>query len=292
VRLVVGRDADEAAKMARAALDHNADAVVVVGGDGMVSLGLQLVAETGIPLGVIPAGTGNDVARFLGLPLRDPEAAARIVAAGRTCAFDLGRISGPGSLAPRWFGTVLACGLDSKVNERANRMRHPRGPSRYTLALLAELGPFRAVPFSLDADGARIELDGMLVAVGNGPSYGGGMRICPQADPRDGRFQITVVGRVGKPTLLRIFPRVYSGRHIEHPKVHVHHAASVELSSPAASARSKSAQPESAQSEPAQPDRPISIWADGEWAGMLPARVETVPGALLAYVPEPTASAG
>src|SRR5258708_22914511 len=123
------------------------------------------------------------------------------------------------------------------------------------------------------------------------------MRICPQADPRGGRFQITVVERVGKPTLLRIFPKVYSGRHIEHPKVHVHHAASVELSSPAPSARPKSAQPgsgqpgsgqaASAQSESAQPDRPISIWADGEWAGMLPARVETVPGALLAYVPAP-----
>jgi diacylglycerol kinase (ATP) len=272
VRYIVGHDADEAAKKARAALDHNVSAIVVVGGDGVVSLGLQFVAGTGIPLGVIPAGTGNDVARFLGLPLRDPEAAARIVAAGHTARFDLGRITGPGTAEPRWFGTVLACGLDSKVNERANRMRRPRGPSRYTLALLAELGPFRALPFTLDADGTKTELDGMLVAVGNGPSYGGGMLICPQADPRDGRFQITVVERVGKPTLLRIFPKVFSGRHVEHPKVHVHHAASVELSSPASSAQ------------------PVSIWADGEWAGVLPARLETVPGALLAYLPEPTAT--
>ena len=267
VRLLVGRDADEAAKQARAACDHYAEALVVVGGDGMVSLGLQLVACTGIPLGVIPAGTGNDVARFLGLPLRDPEAAARIVAAGHACAFDLGRISGPGSLASRWFGTVLACGLDSKVNERANRMRRPRGSSRYTLALLAELGPFRAIPFALEADGARTELKGMLVAVGNGPSYGGGMRICPQADVHDGRFQITLVDEVSKPTLLRIFPRVFSGRHVEHPKVSVRHAAAVELSSPS--------------------EQTVSVWADGEWAGVLPARVETVPGALLAYVPEP-----
>ena len=265
VRLVVGRDADEAAKRARAACDGTASALIVVGGDGMVSLGLQLVAGTGIPLGVIPAGTGNDVARFLGLPLRDPEAAARIVAAGHTGAFDLGRISGPGSLAPRWFGTVLACGLDSKVNERANRMRRPKGSSRYTLALLAELAPFKAIPFALEADGARTELNGMLIAVGNGPSYGGGMRICPQADVHDGRFQITLVDEVSKPTLLRIFPHVYSGRHIEHPKVRVRHAAAVELSSTA--------------------DQTVSIWADGEWAGVLPARVETVPGALLAYVP-------
>ena len=264
-RLVIGRDADEAAKKARAALDDDAGALVVVGGDGMVSLGLQLVAGTGKPLGVIPAGTGNDVARFLGLPLRDPEAAARIVVAGHTAAFDLGCISGPGALAPRWFGTVLACGLDSKVNERANRMRRPKGQSRYTLALLAELPPFKAIHFALDADGARTELNGMLVAVGNGPSYGGGMRICPQADVHDGRFQITLVDQVSKPTLLRIFPRVFSGRHVEHPKVSVRHAAAVELSAAAG--------------------QTVSIWADGEWAGVLPAHVETVPGALLAYVP-------
>jgi diacylglycerol kinase (ATP) len=265
VQFIVGRDADEAAKNARDALDGDVDALVVAGGDGMVNLGLQVVAGTGVPLGVIPAGTGNDIARYLGIPLRDPEAAAKIVATGHTGAFDLGRISGPGTLAPRWFGTVLACGLDSKVNERANKMRRPKGPSRYTLALLAELPVFHAIPFALEADGARTELKGMLVAVGNGPSYGGGIRICPQADVHDGRFQITLVDEVSKPTLLRIFPKAYSGRHIEHPRVSVRHAAAVELSSTA--------------------KQTVSIWADGEWAGVLPARVETVPGALLAYVP-------
>ncbi len=276
VRLVIEQSAEQSAKKARALLDGDADSVVVVGGDGMVSLGLQLVAGTGVPLGVIPAGTGNDVARYLGLPLRDPEAAVQIVSAGHTDDFDLGRISGPGSLTARWFGTVLACGLDSKVNERANRMRRPRGPSRYTLALLAELGPFTAVPFALDADGEHTELDGMLIAVGNGPSYGGGMRICPQADPRDGRFQVTAVDRVSKPTLLRIFPKVFSGRHIEHPKVRVLQAAAVELS---------------CRADPGRPEQTVSIWADGEWAGVLPARVETVPGALRAYVPGPVSAA-
>lgn len=273
VRLVMEQSAEQAAKTARALLDDDADSVVVVGGDGMVSLGLQLVAGTGIPLGVIPAGTGNDVARYLGLPLRDPEAAVGIVSAGHTDDFDLGRISGPGSLTARWFGTVLACGLDSKVNERANRMRRPRGPSRYTLALLAELGPFRAIPFALQADDqTRVEFDGMLIAVGNGPSYAGGMQICPQADPRDGIFQITSVDRVAKLTLLRIFPKVFSGRHIAHPRVHVQNASAVELS---------------CRIEPGRPEQTVSIWADGEWAGVLPARVETVPGALRAYVRGP-----
>jgi diacylglycerol kinase (ATP) len=264
VRRIIGRDAHDAAKQARAALDAGAPALVVVGGDGMASLGLQLVAGTGIPLGVIPAGTGNDMARWLGLPLDDPEAAARVVADNRTAAFDLGRVTSSYAGEPRWFGNVVACGLDSKVNERANRMRRPRGPSRYTLALLAELGPFRVLPFDLVVGGERRSLDGMLIAVGNGPSYGGGMRICPQADPRDGRFQVTVVNRVGKITLLRIFPRIFSGRHVEHPVVDVWHGARVELASKA---------PE-----------PVSLWADGERIGTLPAVCETVPGALTAFV--------
>lgn len=265
VQPILGTDADDAAKRARAALDTGADALVVAGGDGMVSLALQLVASTGVPLGVIPAGTGNDAARFLGLPLGAPEAAARIIAAGTTGRFDLGRVTAAGKPEPRWFATVLACGLDSKVNERANRMRRPRGSSRYTLALLAELAPFCALPFGVTVDGTAGAVDGMLIAVGNGPSYGGGMRICPLADPRDGRFQVTVVERVRKPTLLRIFPKVFSGRHIAHPKVGVRHGAVVELTSSAA--------------------EPVSVWADGERVGVLPATCETVPGALTVYLP-------
>ncbi len=262
---IVGRDAHDAAKQARAALDAGASALVVVGGDGMVHLGLQLVAGTGTPLGVIPAGTGNDVARYVGLPLADPEAAARIVAAGHAATFDLGRVTSADSGEPRWFGTVMACGLDSKVNERANRMRRPRGPSRYTLALLAELGPFRALPLDVTIDATHESVEGMLIAVGNGPSYGGGMRICPQADPRDGRFQVTVVNRVGKATLLRIFPKVFSGRHAEHPAVDIRHGSRIELASTA---------PE-----------PVSVWADGERVGTLPAVCETVAGALTVFVP-------
>jgi diacylglycerol kinase (ATP) len=267
VNRIAGRDAHDAAKLARAALEAGAPALVVVGGDGMVNLGLQLVAGTGRPLGIIPAGTGNDVARYLGLPLGDPEAAARIVAAGHTERSDLGRVTSAYSGEPRWFGTVMACGLDSKVNERANRMRRPRGPSRYTLALLAELVPFRALPFELSIDGARESFEGMLVAVGNGPSYGGGMRICPQADPRDGSFQATVVHRVRKGTLLRIFPGVFSGRHVRHPKVAVREGVRVELASSAPT--------------------PVSVWADGERVGTLPAVCETVPGALTVFAPAP-----
>lgn len=276
VQTVVGGSAEEAVALAAEALGRGAGALVVVGGDGMVNAALPLVAGTGTALGLIPAGTGNDTARFLGLPVRDPEAAARIVLGGRTAAFDLGRVQAQGRAEPHWFSTVLACGLDSKVNERANRMRRPRGPSRYTLALLAELFPFRAPAFRIALDQAEpVDRRCMLIAVGNGPSYGGGMKICAEGDPRDGRFQVTVVGKVGKLTLLRIFPRVFNGSHLGHPAVDAYQAAQVVLSGP-------DTDPEGAA--------PVSVWADGEYVGLLPATATAVPGALTAFVPDPAAA--
>ena len=281
VRAVAGRSAEEGVELARRAISQGARALVVVGGDGMVNAALPLVAGTGTAFGLIPAGTGNDTARILGLPRRDPEAAARIVLDGRTGYFDLGKVQTADGADPRLFATVLACGLDSKVNERANRMRRPRGSSRYTLALLAELLPFRAPAFRLDLDGAEpFEQRCMLIAVGNGPSYGGGMRICPQADPQDGRFQVTVVGEVRKTTLLRIFPRVFKGGHVRHPAVAVHTASRIVLSGPAGA---ESADPPQAADE-------VSIWADGEYIGRLPATLMVAPGALTAFVPGPPAA--
>ncbi|HEV2636614.1 MAG TPA: diacylglycerol kinase family protein [Actinocrinis sp.] len=290
VETVVGRSAAEAVDLAARAIGRGAGMLVVVGGDGMVNAALPLVAGTGTALGLIPAGTGNDTARFLGLPLQDPEAAARAVLSGRTRAFDLGQVQATAAAdagsaiappaGPRWFATVLACGLDSKVNERANRMRRPRGSSRYTLALLAELLPFRAPWFRIRLDEAEpIDRRCMLIAVGNGPSYGGGMRICAEADPHDGRFQVTAVSRVGKLTLLRIFPRVFAGTHLKHPKVDAYQAAQVVLSGPDAAADGSG--PGAA---------PVSVWADGEYIGLLPATVTAVPGALTAFVPEPVTS--
>ena len=169
VKPVIGSSVGEAVGMARRTLGRDGRTLVVVGGDGMISAALPLVAGTGVTLGLIPAGTGNDTARFLGLPRHDPEAAAQIVIDGRTALYDLGQVRTVGRADPHWFTTVLACGLDSKVNERANLMRWPRGSSRYTLALLAELLPYRASGFRLELDGGDpIDRRCMLIAVGNG----------------------------------------------------------------------------------------------------------------------------
>lgn len=261
VRTVVGEDADDALTRARAAVHAGTGALIAVGGDGMANLALQAVAGTRTPLGVIAVGTGNDFARSLGLPVRDPAAAGALVAdalkASRIRELDLGRVDG------HWFGTVLASGFDSRVNDRGNRMRWPGGRFKYDLAIVAELATFKPVPYRITLDdGPVLEVEATLVAVGNGTSYGGGMKICAGADMTDGLFDITVVGDCSRATLLKVFPRVYKGTHLDHPVVTVHRAKKVELAAEG-----------------------ITGYADGEPLGSLPLTVECVPGAALIVGP-------
>ncbi|MFB6847651.1 diacylglycerol kinase [Streptomyces sp. NPDC056373] len=228
VRTVLGEDAEDALVRARAAVESGTGALIAVGGDGMAGLALQALAGTRTPLGLVAVGTGNDFARALGMPVREPAAAGRMIAdalkCGRIRDIDLGQVG------DRWFGTVLASGFDSRVNDRGNRMRWPTGRLKYDLAMIAELAGLRPVPYRIRLDDGEVrEVEATLVAVGNGSSYGGGMRICPDADLTDGLFDVTVVGDCSRSTLLRVFPRVYRGTHVEHPKVTVLRAARVEI---------------------------------------------------------------
>jgi diacylglycerol kinase (ATP) len=248
--------ADAARERARAAIESGVDALAVCGGDGMVHLGAGLCAGTALPLGIVAAGTGNDVATALGLPVHDAAAAARVIAGGHVRSIDAGRAVGADGTT-RWWVGVLGAGFDSLVNERANRWVRPRGRLRYTLAVARELPVFRPVPFVLELDGGRRETPAMLVAVGNGPSYGGGMRVCPDADPADGLLDVAVVHALSTPAFLRVFPRVFAGTHVRHPAVEVVRARRVRLEAPG-----------------------IVAFADGERVGPLPLDCEVVPGAL------------
>lgn len=256
VRTVLGEDAADALARARAAVTDGTGALVAVGGDGMAGLALQAVAGTATPFGLVAVGTGNDFARALGLPVRDPAAAGRLIAEalkeGRLHDIDLGQVG------DHWFATVLASGFDSRVNDRGNRMRWPVGRLKYDLAMLAELAAFRPVPYRITLDDGQVrEVEATLVAVGNGSSYGGGMRICPDADLTDGLFDVTVVGDCSRTTLLRVFPRVYRGTHVDHPVVTVVRAAQVEIVA----------------------DR-VTGYADGEPLGPLPLRARCVRAAV------------
>jgi diacylglycerol kinase (ATP) len=244
----------EAERLAAEAVAAGTGAVVAIGGDGSAHAALQAVAGTGTPLAVVPAGTGNDLALALGVP-RDPVAAARAAAedlrAGAARPVDAGRT------ADRWWATVLCCGFDSAVTDRANRLRWPRGRRRYDVAILAELARLRPCPVTVALDGVAQTLPVTLVAVGNTPWYGGGMKVCPTADPADGLFDVTVVGPMTRRELVRSRPRLTAGTHVEHAAVTVHRAKRVELASPG-----------------------VTTYADGEPVAPLPAVAECVAGAV------------
>ena len=251
VRDLVGRDADEARELAETAVADGAEALVVCGGDGLVHLGAQVVGGTDTPLGIIPAGTGNDVARYLDLPRTDAAAAADVVIGSRRRRIDLAR-SGD-----RYFVTVLAAGFDAVVNERANRMAWPKGQMRYNLATLAELRTFEPIPYTLELDGATRRLDAMLVAVGNGPSFGGGLRITEGALFDDGMLDVVIIKPMTKPDLIRTYPKLFKGTHIHHPQYEHHRVREVTVAAPG-----------------------IVTYADGERFGALPLTITCAPAAL------------
>ncbi|HTQ17063.1 diacylglycerol kinase [Mycobacterium sp.] len=254
---IVGEDAEDARYLLAAAVEKGTDAVVVTGGDGVISNALQVLAGTDVPLGIVPAGTGNDHAREFGIPTKDPEAAADVIIDGWTETIDLGRIRDRTGLE-KWFGTVAATGFDSLVTDRANRMTWPHGRARYYIAMFAELSQLRMLPFRLVLDGKQeIEADLTMTAFGNTRSYGGGMLICPNADRTDGLLDLTMVASGSRTRLVRFFPTAIKGTHVELDEVTTARATTVDVECPG-----------------------INVYADGDFACPLPAEISAVPAAL------------
>lgn len=251
VRDLTGHDPDEAAALAGQCVADGAGTLVVCGGDGMVHLAAQAVVGTPTALGIIPAGSGNDVARYLDLPRTDAAAAADRVLSGRRRRLDV--VQGDTG----YYVTVLAAGFDALVNERANRMRRPRGQLRYTLATLAELRRLAPLSYTLDLDGISHEVEAVLVAVGNGPSFGGGLRITEGAELDDGLLDVVVIGPIGRLDLVRTYPRLFTGRHTTHPQYRHHRARRVGVAGPT-----------------------LTAYADGERFGDLPITLTCLSGEL------------
>jgi diacylglycerol kinase (ATP) len=262
---LTGASAAESLGRARAAVRAGVDALVVAGGDGMVHLGVNAVAGTSTPMAVLACGTGNDVATTLDLPVHDLPASVRTVLDGTARRIDAARQVQPAGTPmaeDRWFAGVLCGGFDAVVNERANRWRWPKGRLRYDLAIARELPVFRPLAYELELDGEPWTTQAMLVAIGNGPQYGGGMKIAPDASYDDGLLDVVVVGKMSVLGLVRAFPTIFTGQHIHHPAVTVRRARSVRLSASG-----------------------ITAYADGERFGALPLTVEAVPGAVSVLVP-------
>ena len=248
---ISGPSAQESAEATRAAADAGAERLIAVGGDGTVHLALQGVAGTDTVLGIVPAGTGNDFARTFGLHRLSVEQATDR-ALGPTRPVDA-----IGTDRQRWVMFSVTGGFSVDVNHRAERVRFPRGPRRYTVATLLTVPRLRHRNVAVTVDGRRHDYRCALFAVANTPTFGGGMAICPDADPADGLLDVAVIGPVGRATMLRLLPKVFDGGHVHHPEVHMLRGRTVAIEGDA-----------------------MDLLGDGEAIGAAPVTLEAVPGAV------------
>lgn len=231
------------------------DGVIAVGGDGLAHLILQIAVPLDIPVAFIPAGTGNDLVRTLGWSVDEITAYLQRIFQTPSVRIDLGLVDG------EWFAAVLSSGFDSVVNERANALTWPKGPMRYNAAIALELPKFKPSHYEIHLDDRVISTQAMLIAIGNGRSYGGGMKVCPNADMQDGLFDVMVLKPISIPEFIRVFPKVYSGKHISHPEVDIYRSKRVRI------------------------EADTVAYADGERIGQLPISAECVTGALSTWIP-------
>jgi diacylglycerol kinase (ATP) len=252
--LVTG-SADEMERTCRRAAERGAEIVAVIGGDGTVSCAANGLVGTGAALAVIPAGTGDDFAAAIGAASFRP--AVRLLANPRLEQVDLVRVRCGD--ADRLFANIAGAGFDSEVNETANAMSVKLGGrGTYVVALVKTLSRFTPARYDITVDGDPLSLDAMLVVVGSGLAYGGGMRVLPDASIVDGVMDVCIVEALSKAAFLRAFPTVYAGRHRHHPKVRMLRATHVTIAA----------------------NRGVQVYADGERVGPLPATFEVLPGAL------------
>jgi len=267
-------DFEQLVASGRKAVASKPDAFVVVGGDGMVNLGTNLVAKTKVPLGIVPSGTGNDMARGLGIPHDNTEAAIESLVAALDLpprVIDAALINSTddfGDPKQTWFACVLSAGFDAIVNERANTMTRPKGASRYLVALGIELIKLKPIQYRIVLDGVETATEAALISVGNNVSIGGGMKVTPGALVDDGLLDVLVVQPLSRIAFLRVFPSVFRGEHVSDPRVKIYRAKKITIDAV-----------------------DVAAYADGERVGTLPIHIEVVPNALRVLAPKPQVAA-
>jgi diacylglycerol kinase (ATP) len=255
-RVLIAPNANELSLRLREAVGECSDrikGIISIGGDGLAHLVLQIAVPAKVPFLIIPGGTGNDFSRSLGYARHDVVALLKRAISVPASPVDLGNVDS------EWFGAILSTGFDSVVNERANTLRWPKGAARYNAAIALELPRFRAIDYELTVDGTTMQTKAMLIAVGNGRSYGAGMNICPDAQLNDGLFDLVILEPVSTVEFIKVFPQVYSGRHIRHPKVRTLRAQKVRI------------------------EGASIAYADGERIGPAPVSAECIAGAGLTW---------
>lgn len=254
-RIQVSESADDLERLARDAAGAGVDIVAVLGGDGSVGAAANGLVGSRTALAPLPAGTGDDFAKAIGPGRLD--AATRLLAAPDIRDVDVVQVTAGAQV--RCYVNVAGAGFDSEVNETANAMSVKLGATgTYVVAVLKTLRRFVPAHYEIQVDGERTVTDAMLVVVGNSRSYGGGMRVFPDARIDDGLLEVCIVHALSTPAFLRAFPRVFRGTHTSHPKVTMLRGTRVSV----------------------EANRRIQVYADGERVGSLPAVFEVRPAAL------------
>jgi diacylglycerol kinase (ATP) len=255
-------DSAQAAKQKAEDLISNQElaGVIAVGGDGTAQLGVNICVPNQVPLGIVPAGSGNDQARELNIPLGDVSAAVANIVESLSAPrrVDVMKVKNP--TREFWSLGSISAGFDALCAKRANGLKWPKGPNSYVAAMLLELPSFKPIKYQLEADGVKREISAMLCGVANVKNFGGGMKISPQSEITDGELEVFILHEVSRPKLLKIFPTVYAGEHTKYPEVEIFKAKSVTISNDS-----------------------FPMTCDGELVGEAPFSVDVHPGGLQVY---------
>jgi diacylglycerol kinase (ATP) len=256
-------------ELARGAAEAGAKVLVVVGGDGSVHEVVNGIVASGcadVELAVLPRGTGKDFVRSLRIP-RDLGAALAVAKEGRTRAVDVGRaefVGWDGSPAVSYFANFAGAGISGAIARRANRSSKAAGGRlSFFWATVAVFAGWKSAAMTADVDGVHRSGRMFEVLAMNGDYAAGGMWVTPEAEPDDGRLDVLLIGDVTKADFVRTFPKIYRGKHLNHPKIEVLRGRAVDVDA----------------------DVPLPIVLDGEQPGTTPARFEVVPDALRVRVP-------
>ena len=246
--IYISQSVDHTTEIVKDLINRNFELVITAGGDGMVHSAIQNLAMSNVALLPLPGGTGNDFVRALNIPLnlRSFDWLEKL----RFTRVDLA------STGTQYFCAILSSGFDSRVNERANLLKWPKGRQKYNLAMIQELITFDSMPFHIIIDGTEYHRDAMLMAVANSTSYGGGMKICPNARLDDGLLDVLILNQVSKFEFIKVFPKVFKGTHIKHRQVELLRGAEIEIFADA------------------------TAYADGEYLQPLPVKISVAPKAL------------
>jgi YegS/Rv2252/BmrU family lipid kinase len=255
-RIEATRSLDHARELAAAAVTAG-ERAVAFGGDGLIAAVAEAVSRADGILGVLPGGRGNDLARALQIPL-DPATACTVLAHGTISRLDLGQVG------TRTFVGIASCGFDSVANRIANETTLIRGNLVYAYGALRAVVGWRPATFNVRIDdGESRQVTGFTVAVANSNYYGGGMKLAPAADLRDGMLDVVIIKDMRKLRFLRLLPGVFRGAHVRVPEVETIRARTVEISA----------------------SRPFEMFADGDPIAELPATVRILSGAVRAILP-------